>query len=353
MSLTRSVETAAPAAFESFYQDSCARLTQQTYLLTGHRHRAARCVRRAFQLAWNQWDTVGTDPSPEGWVRAAAFELALSPWHPALLRRPDRGGGLGDRDRELLEALLQLPRAQRRALVLHDALGLSWQQTAAEVESSTPAAYGRVVRARLGIARLAPRLAGPDAREPGFGRRLGPLLRGAAVRGCPAQHTGALPPGRVRRRAGLRDRGVTAVAGLATAAVAGAVLTGLTVATPWHPPTPAFITYGHGRPAAVAALAPGALTAGPTAEIGRATGKAAGQAAGTAAGTAAAAGRGPVSADAEAYAQQAARAVEAVEELRTVPLALMLRTPPAHTVPTVGAGAVASPYLLGTATPRH
>ncbi|MFC1433157.1 sigma factor-like helix-turn-helix DNA-binding protein [Streptacidiphilus sp. N1-3] len=267
MSLIGSVETAAPAAFEALYQDSYTRVAQQTFLLTGHQRHADHCARRAFQLAWSNWDTVSDDPSPEGWVRAAAFELALSPWYPARLRRPDHSA-LGARDQQLLAALLRLPGAQRRALVLHDALGLSWEQTAREIESSTPAAYGRVVRARLGMARLAPQAAGEDAREPDFARRLGPLLRGAAVRGCPVRQEEAPPPDRVQQQARLRERVVNSAAGLAAAAVAAAVITGLAVGTPWHPAAPAFITFGHGTaPAPVQPPSAPPAPAPPTAPV--------------------------------------------------------------------------------------
>ena len=282
MPLIGSVQTAAPIAYEALYEDSRTRLTQQAFLLTGHRHRAEQCVRRAFQFAWNRWDEVAADPSPEGWIRAAAFGLALSPWHPAVLRRPNHGGDLGGGDQQLLAALLRLPRAQRRAVVLHDAVGLTWEQTSLEIESSTPAAYGRVVRGRLALARMVPQVTGPDAREPGFGRRLGPLLQGLAVRGCPERGAGPAPD-RVRRGARLREHGVNAVAGLATAGVLGGVVTGLLVGTPWHPPTPAFVTRTPGRPAQAVGLGGDLGRGAGAAGAGAAAG--AGGAAGTVAGT--------------------------------------------------------------------
>ncbi|WP_052432859.1 RNA polymerase sigma factor [Streptacidiphilus carbonis] len=243
--------------FEALYRDSYRRLTRQTYLLVGHRHRAAHCVRRAFQLAWKEWDAVSADSSPEGWIRAAAFDLALSPWHRNPLRHPAAADQLTRDDRTLLTALLHLPRAQRRAVVLHDALGLDWAQTAAEVESSTPAAYGRVVRARLGLARMAPAVAGTDARRRGFGRELGVLLRGAAVRGCPLPPVPS--PGLVRQRSRLHERGVTAAAGVLTLGMAGALAAGAMVGTPWHPPTIPFIAY-HSANRVAADSVQGALT---------------------------------------------------------------------------------------------
>ena len=228
-------------SFESLCRGSYQRLTRQAYLLVGHRRHAAHCVRRAFQLAWSEWDVVSADPSPEGWIRAAAFDLALSPWHRTPLRHPEHSARSTGDDRKLLTALLHLPRAQRRAVVLHDALGLDWRQTAAEVESSTPAAYGRVVRARLGLARMAPGVTGTDARRRGFGRDLGVLLRGAAVRGCPLPQVPS--PELVRQRSRLHERGLTTAAGVLALGIAGALVAGALVGTPWHPPTVPFIAY--------------------------------------------------------------------------------------------------------------
>lgn len=239
-------ETAHRAAFQQLYLGCGPRLVQQTFLLTAHRLRSEHCVRRAFELAWTSWDLVAADASPEGWVRATAFDLALSPWHRIPRDATDQGDRLSGRDRQLLGALLQLPRGQRRAMVLHDALGLDWAQTAAEIEASTPAAYGRVVRARLGLARLVPDIAGPDARAPGFGARLGPLLRGAAVRGCPQQGRPLSPPAQVVRRSRQYERALTWGAVGVTALVLGGLVAGLVLGTPWHPPKPPFITHRTG-----------------------------------------------------------------------------------------------------------
>ena len=239
--------------FEALYRLSALRLVRQTYLLTGQPGRAAGCVDRAFELAWARWTEVSADASPEGWIRATAFDLALSPWTwtraNLRLRRPGspvvpvpvHPEGLTEEDRVLVSALLRLPRAERRALVLHDAVGLDWKQTSTEVEATTPAAYGRVVRARESLAENAPAVVG-DPLARGFGRRLGALLRGAAVRACPQPAHPA--EARVRRqRSSLREGTVTAGAGLATLAVAGALTAALVWGTPFHPPRMPFVTY--------------------------------------------------------------------------------------------------------------
>jgi len=251
----------APVGFDELHRLAANRLVQQAYLLTGSRPRAARCVERAFELAWTHWPEVSADPSPEGWLRATVFEQALSPWYRshrlllAQLSRKERflavplePQQLTEDQQTLLRALLRLPRTHRRALVLHDVVGLDWKQTSTETESTTPAAYARTVLARRAMAEAAPGIVGADPLAPGFGRRLGALLRTAAVRGCPP--TGqAAPAEALRRRSALRERAVTAAAGVTALVAVGALLAGATLGTPFHPPAAPFVTYGsiHGR----------------------------------------------------------------------------------------------------------
>ncbi|MEZ0065389.1 DNA-directed RNA polymerase specialized sigma24 family protein [Streptacidiphilus sp. MAP12-20] len=251
-------------AFDALYAAAGPRLAWQTYLLTAHRHRAAHCVRRAFQLAWTNWETVSADASPEGWVRAGAFELALSPWHsggPRMqhllhlphrqLRTPDGEENLTKRDKALMSALMRLPRPQRRALVLHDVIGLDWAQTAVEVEGSTPVAFGRVALARRALARTVPGIVGTDADAPGFGRRVGEQLRATAIRafGDQANLPHLAPPQRTRVRARLHDRGMTAAAGALTLATAGGLAASLIWGTPMHPKEQPFISHRQPTPA--------------------------------------------------------------------------------------------------------
>ncbi len=231
-----------PATFDEFATRVHTRLVQQTFLLTGHRHRAVHCVHLALGAAARRWAEVAADPDPEGRVRGAAFDLALSPWHRGgprrahLLRWPRRRIAVGaagvpeppeppqkltHRDRALVKALLRLSRPRRRALVLHDTLGLPVEQVAVEVESSTAAAAGRVRAARAALAREVPALVGADPEEPGFAERLAELLHRAAVHGCPGPRlpSTALLVADSRLRTGL----VTGAAAALTAVVGGAI----------------------------------------------------------------------------------------------------------------------------------
>ncbi|MFD3378723.1 MULTISPECIES: RNA polymerase subunit sigma-70 [unclassified Streptomyces] len=149
-------------AFDALYAFAAPALARQAYLLTGRRELARESVERAFQLAWQRWPEVAVDRDPAGWVRAAAYEYAVSPWHRLRLRHrtPEPPPAALD-DRRLLAVLLSLPPAYRRTVLLHDGLGIGLPETAAETEASTPAAAGRLLHAREVVAARVPELADP------------------------------------------------------------------------------------------------------------------------------------------------------------------------------------------------
>ncbi|MFF0158861.1 RNA polymerase sigma factor [Streptomyces sp. NPDC005263] len=155
--------TLTPAqAFDALYAFCAPALVRQAYLLTGRRELARESVERAFQLVWQRWPEVARDPDPAGWVRAATYDYALSPWHrirPRFRRsEPPPADAIS---RTLLDALLKLPPPYRRALLLYDGVGLGLPETAAETEASTPATANRLLHAREAIAARLPELANP------------------------------------------------------------------------------------------------------------------------------------------------------------------------------------------------
>ncbi len=164
-SLPTASPTASPAeAFDALYRHTAAALFRQTYLLTGRRNLSREAVGKAFDLAWQRWPEVAVDRDPVGWVRAAAHEHAMSPWrrvHPEHRHADPPPEAPGPR--ALLDALLALPPAYRRTLLLHDGVGLGLPETAAETEASTPAAAGRLMTARAAVAERLPALATASA----------------------------------------------------------------------------------------------------------------------------------------------------------------------------------------------
>lgn len=161
----------AEQAFDELYARTAVGLVRQTLLLTGRQSLSQEAVERAFHLAWQRWPEVAVDRDPPGWVRAAAYEYAMSPWHrlrrahrrpdPVASARPASAAYPGGRT--LREALLALPPSYRRTLLLYDGLGLDLPETAAEIEASTPAAANRLLHARAAVAEQIPELADPEA----------------------------------------------------------------------------------------------------------------------------------------------------------------------------------------------
>ncbi|WP_306321060.1 MULTISPECIES: helix-turn-helix domain-containing protein [unclassified Streptomyces] len=153
----------AAEAFDALYTHAAPFLVRQTYLLTGRRILAREAVERAFQQAWQNWPEVAVDPDPAGWVRAAAYEYAMSPWHGLRpgKRQPEAPPATAE-DRELMGVLLELPPVYRRTLLLYDGVGLDLPETAAETEASTPAAANRILHAREAVAERLPDLAVPE-----------------------------------------------------------------------------------------------------------------------------------------------------------------------------------------------
>ncbi|MFF0744377.1 sigma factor-like helix-turn-helix DNA-binding protein [Streptomyces sp. NPDC004111] len=239
-------------AFDHLYSRTAPSLLRQTYLLTG-RHRLSReSVERAFDLAWQRWPEVATDRDPAGWVRAAAYEYAMSPWHRLRPRHrhvdppvaadsgaaepgsvPARAPGPGER--ALLHALLELPPPYRRTLVLYDGLGLDLPETAAETEASTPATANRIVHARSALAHELPELA--EARTPADRSR---VVQERLSTLALARSLDDLPPGAaVRTKSERRTRFWTRAAIAFTTLIIGATAFTLSTApTQYEAPRP-------------------------------------------------------------------------------------------------------------------
>ncbi|NGN69208.1 RNA polymerase subunit sigma-24, partial [Streptomyces sp. A7024] len=218
---------AAAEAFDRLYQRAAPGLLRQLYLLTGNHSAARNAVEHAFHTAWEHWPEVARDRDPQGWLRAHAYDHALSPWRrvsPRGHHRPDGQEPFGDaEDRELWEAVIALPPSYRRAILLYDGVGLDLPETAAEVEASTPATAGRLTHAREALAAVLPRLAEMDHVEQG--KYVHERLRHFAA----AQPVRTMPLGAVRHRSERRTELWTKrTAGLAAAIALGVVITSVT-----------------------------------------------------------------------------------------------------------------------------
>ncbi|MFE6834541.1 helix-turn-helix domain-containing protein [Streptomyces sp. NPDC057705] len=222
-----------PAAdFDALYDHAAPALARQTYLLTGRRTLALKAVERAFTRAWARWPEVATDPDPVGWVRAVAYDYALSPWH--RFRRAHRrqdARPADPADRILLDAVLALPKRHRRTVMLYDGVGLDLPDTAAETEASTPTAGIRLVHAHADLADRIPELAEvPPEKQSALLRDLFTALRPAAPL---APRPAAAVRGAGERRVRLWSRGALGL----TAVIATATgYTAVTAADHYEPP---------------------------------------------------------------------------------------------------------------------
>ncbi|MFH0242734.1 hypothetical protein ACGRHY_09885 [Streptomyces sp. HK10] len=222
-------------AFDLLYARLAGPLLRQTYLLTGDRTLAGRAVRHAFRQAWERWPEVAVDRDPAGWVRTAAYDHALSPWHRLdprrrAARREDAGSGAGRTGPEGSggglppEALLDLPPSYRRTLLLHDGLGLGLSETAAESEASTAATAARLMHAREALAEYVPglRRVAPDRR--------GEIIRSLLEKLADAESLPGLPPARTARDGSERTVRLRTGAsfGATTLVAAAALLASLT-----------------------------------------------------------------------------------------------------------------------------
>ncbi|MGW7204102.1 sigma factor-like helix-turn-helix DNA-binding protein [Streptomyces sp. NPDC054837] len=213
-------------AFDALYAFCAPALVRQSYLLTGRRELARESVERAFQLAWQRWPEVAVDRDPAGWVRATAYEYALSPWHRfrPRFRHPEPPPADAS-DRALMDVLLKLPPPYRRTLLLYDGVGLDLPETAAETEASTPAAANRLLHAREAVATRLPALADPVELH----RRLAELASTERLR--------AARPPTVRTGSERRARFWTRAAIAFTVALIGTTaLTVRTAPTHYEPP---------------------------------------------------------------------------------------------------------------------
>ncbi|MFB6768978.1 helix-turn-helix domain-containing protein [Streptomyces sp. NPDC056337] len=233
-------------AFDALYEFGTPALVRQTFLLTGRRELARESVERAFQTAWENWPEVARDRDPVGWVRAVAYEYALSPWQRFRPRnRHPEPPPADPGDRTLLNTLLRLPPRHRRTLLLYDGVGLDLPETAAETEASTPATANRLLNARRAMADRLPELADPEVLH----RRLAEVASNERLR--------AAKPPTVRVGSERRARFWTRAAIAFTAALIGTTaLTLRTAPTHYEPP----VSPGETVRGVPPKVAPGALS---------------------------------------------------------------------------------------------
>jgi RNA polymerase sigma-70 factor, ECF subfamily len=151
------------AEFDEFYAASYRRLCSQVYAMIGDLEEARDCVQEAFVKAWAHRRKLDRADHPEAWVRLTAHRLAISRWRRTMRGRrapdraltPDADTAPVDADHVVLvEALKQLPEAQRHTIVLHHIADLPVHAVALELGVAEGTVKARLARGRAALAVL-------------------------------------------------------------------------------------------------------------------------------------------------------------------------------------------------------
>lgn len=149
--------------FDDFYTASFDRLVGQLYAMIGDRDEAQECVQEAFVRAWSHRRSLDRAHAPEAWVRTTAYRLAVSRWRRTVRARrdPDRAvqarrdtSGVSPDHVAVVQALQQIPEAQRRAVVLHHLCDLPVTAIAAETGVAEGTVKARLSRGRTALMSL-------------------------------------------------------------------------------------------------------------------------------------------------------------------------------------------------------
>jgi len=144
--------------FDALYRRLSPRMVGQAYAMTGSTAAAEDLVQEAFGRAWVRWGRVRRLENPEAWIRRVMVNQAISDWRkrsrPEVLDPRLRPGEVMEVDAIwLADALRTLPRNQCRAVVLHDAAGLTVPEISRQlrVPSGTVKSWISRGRTRLAI----------------------------------------------------------------------------------------------------------------------------------------------------------------------------------------------------------
>lgn len=155
--------------FVAFVRDAGPYLSRTAYFLTGDRHRAEDLVQATFERTYRAWQRIG-DREPRAYARRILVNLRTDTWrrsarevvpgdeHLPLGSTPDAAGRIELRD-ALVRALAQLPRQQRRVVVMRHLLDMSEAQVAEELGRSVGTVKAANARA---LARLRGLVSGVD-----------------------------------------------------------------------------------------------------------------------------------------------------------------------------------------------
>ena len=162
-------EAGNQADFDRFFEGAWSRLQGQAYVLTGSRELAQDLTQEALLQAWRNWDRVSALESPEGWTRRILHNLCIASWRKSLRRQPKQDARDHDQipepHAEIAQAMRSLPVNQARALLLHDGVGMTVAEVAADMDVPEGTVKSWLSRSRKVVAARLRELDQDDARR--------------------------------------------------------------------------------------------------------------------------------------------------------------------------------------------
>jgi RNA polymerase sigma-70 factor (ECF subfamily) len=145
------------SSFDDFYLATRETLLSQLTAMTLDRELAADTVQEAYARAWQRWSRVSQLEDPTAWVRTVAWRLAISHFRRRavalrFLGRVEHSSVSGEPAFEValdvVAGLRALSPEHRRVLVLHEMVGMSVREVAAETGVAEGTVKSRLSRAR-------------------------------------------------------------------------------------------------------------------------------------------------------------------------------------------------------------
>jgi RNA polymerase sigma-70 factor (ECF subfamily) len=129
--------------FRRFFQENRTQLVALAYLWCGDREDAVDLAQETLVRAWERWATVSSHPNPDAWARRVLHNLCTSRWRRLKIERSRTARSspvqpvLPDAmEVDIARLVSRLAPKPRRALVLHDVVGLSVSEIASETGTS-------------------------------------------------------------------------------------------------------------------------------------------------------------------------------------------------------------------------
>jgi RNA polymerase sigma-70 factor (ECF subfamily) len=132
------VASEADGSFDRFFSEQRGPLFAQAYALTGNVDESHDLVQEVMLRTWRRWDQVSKLELPSAWARKVLTNLTIDRWR-RIRRHPQEEfvdqavPGPTIEHLDVAKALRALPDSQRTALLLHDVVGYSVAEVAAEM----------------------------------------------------------------------------------------------------------------------------------------------------------------------------------------------------------------------------